>query len=117
MSVFFDMFVPSRRHVEEERNRLEWTRDEEGEGDPHRGPIDLDSGVVAIRATGEPAAGPATDPETDLATDPETVPAAFGKPAGATAKTTAEPAAGPAPSSVTSTITKPAASQIRHTEP
>jgi len=50
MSVFFDMFVPSRRHVEEERNRLEWTRDEEGEGDPHRGPIDLDSGVVAIRA-------------------------------------------------------------------
>jgi len=50
MSVFFDMFVPSRRHVEDERNRLEWTRDEEGEGDPHRGPIDLDGGVVSIKA-------------------------------------------------------------------
>jgi hypothetical protein len=49
MSVFFDMFIPSRRHVEDERNRLEWTRDEEGEGDPHRGPIDLDSGVVSIK--------------------------------------------------------------------
>ena len=53
MSVFFDMFVPSRRHVEDERNRLEWTRDEEGEGDPHRGPIDLDSGVVSIKAPDE----------------------------------------------------------------
>ena len=50
MSVFFDMFVPSRRHVEDERNRLEWTRDEEGEGDPHRGPIDLDSCVFSIKA-------------------------------------------------------------------
>jgi hypothetical protein len=72
MSVFFDMFVPSRRHVEEERNRQEWTRDEEGEGDPHRGPIDLDSGVVAIRATGEPAAGP--DPSApDLSATTSTV--------------------------------------------
>ena len=60
MSVFFDMFVPSRRHVEDERNRLEWTRDEEGEGDPHRGPIDLDSGVVSIKASGDrrPASSP-----------------------------------------------------------
>ena len=60
MSVFFDMFVPSRRHVEDERNRLEWTRDEEGEGDPHRGPIDLDSGVVSIKASGD---GPGPEPE------------------------------------------------------
>ncbi|WP_194909128.1 DUF6191 domain-containing protein [Catenulispora rubra] len=52
MSVFFDMFVPSRRHVEDERNRLEWTREEEGEGDPHRGPIDLDGGVVSIKMPG-----------------------------------------------------------------
>lgn len=69
MSVFFDMFVPSRRHVEDERNRQEWTRDEEGEGDPHRGPIDLDSGVVSIKspdqqATGQQATGqPVTRPE------------------------------------------------------
>ena len=72
MSVFFDIFEPSRRHVEDERNRLEWTRDEEGEGEPHRGPIDLDSGVVSIKAPGAerveppdtPAAGPhAAGPE------------------------------------------------------
>ena len=50
MSIFFDMFLPSRRHVEDERNRLEWTRDEEGQGDPHRGPIDLESGVVKIKS-------------------------------------------------------------------
>jgi hypothetical protein len=48
-----DWFVPSRRHREEERNRLEWTRDQEGLGDPHRGPIDLDSGVVTIKASGD----------------------------------------------------------------
>ncbi|WP_370369926.1 DUF6191 domain-containing protein [Catenulispora sp. GP43] len=53
------MFVPSRRHVEDERNRLEWTRDEEGEGDPHRGPIDLDSGVVSIKPTGQSVTRPA----------------------------------------------------------
>lgn len=67
MSVFFDMFLPSRRHVEDERNRLEWTRDEEGEGDPHRGPIDLDSGVVSIKA---PGAGPAAAPDAAPVTRP-----------------------------------------------
>lgn len=94
MSVFFDLFAPSRRHVEEERNRLEWTRDEEGEGDPHRGPIDLDSGVVAIRPpAGQQAAG-----------EPVT-----GQPA-------AEQPAAAAPSAP-SPVTRPAASQIRHSEP
>ena len=65
MSVFFDMFVPSRRHVEDERNRLEWTRDEEGEGDPHRGPIDLDGGVVSIKVPGAPqvTASQVTEPQ------------------------------------------------------
>ena len=64
MSVFFDMFVPSRRHVEDERNRLEWTRDEEGEGDPHRGPIDLDGGVVSIKV---PGAGRGEPPDAPVA--------------------------------------------------
>ena len=68
MSVFFDMFLPSRRHVEDERNRLEWTRDEEGEGDPHRGPIDLDSGVVSIKAPG--AERPAAAPDAPAVTRP-----------------------------------------------
>ena len=52
VSIFVDMFLPSRRHLEDERNRLEWTRDQEGLGDPHRGPIDLDSGSVTIKAPG-----------------------------------------------------------------
>ena len=40
-------------------------RDEEGEGDPHRGPIDLDGGTVQIRIAAAPdvsaEAGGATD--------------------------------------------------------
>ncbi|MFL6114794.1 MAG: DUF6191 domain-containing protein [Catenulispora sp.] len=66
MSIFVDMFVPSRRHLEDERNRLEWTRDEEGLGDPHRGPIDLDSGTVTIKTADGPDSGgehPAAEPE------------------------------------------------------
>ncbi|GAA1988945.1 DUF6191 domain-containing protein [Catenulispora subtropica] len=65
MSIILDWLVPSRRHREEERNRLEWSRDEEGLGDPHRGPIDLESGVVKIKAPEEAAAAepPVTRPE------------------------------------------------------
>jgi hypothetical protein len=44
-----DLFVPSRRHTEEERNRLELSRDDESSSDPARGAIDLDSGAVVIR--------------------------------------------------------------------
>lgn len=51
------MFLPSRRHLEDEQNRLEWTRDQEGLGDPHRGPIDLDSGTVKIKAVDDPGSG------------------------------------------------------------
>ena len=49
MSIFNELFNPSDRFRDEEKNRLEWMRDEEGEGDPHRGPIDLDGGTVRIR--------------------------------------------------------------------
>jgi hypothetical protein len=49
VSILEDVFFPSSRHREEERHRLEWTRDDEGEGDPYRGPIDLDSGTVHIK--------------------------------------------------------------------
>jgi hypothetical protein len=47
--MFEDIFLPGARHREEERNRLELTRDEDGEAEPDRGPIDLDSGGVVIR--------------------------------------------------------------------
>ena len=48
-NIFEELFNPGARYREEEKHRLEWMRDEEGEGDPHRGPINLDSGVVQIR--------------------------------------------------------------------
>jgi hypothetical protein len=44
-----ELFVPGRRHTEDERNRLELSRDDEGSSDPARGAIDLDSGSVVVR--------------------------------------------------------------------
>jgi hypothetical protein len=55
-NLFEELFTPSRRHVEDERNRLALTRDEEGSADPARGPIDLDSGTVVVRPPGQEAA-------------------------------------------------------------
>lgn len=51
-----ELFAPGRKHTEDERNRLEITREEAGESDRGRGPIDLDSGTVVIRAP-RPAGG------------------------------------------------------------
>ncbi|GGP49727.1 DUF6191 domain-containing protein [Streptomyces abikoensis] len=48
-NVFEELFNPGRARTEEERNRLELTRDDVGDGDPGAGPIDLDSGVVIVR--------------------------------------------------------------------
>lgn len=53
MNILDEVFHPSARHHQEERQRLEWMRDDEGEGDPCRGPIDLDSGIVHIRVKPE----------------------------------------------------------------
>ncbi|MFH0242261.1 DUF6191 domain-containing protein [Streptomyces sp. HK10] len=47
-----ELFSPGRRHTDDERRRLENTRVEEGGHDPGRGPIDLSSGHVLIRARG-----------------------------------------------------------------
>lgn len=44
-----EFFAPSRKHTEDERNRLELFREDEGNGDPARGPIDLSSGKVVVR--------------------------------------------------------------------
>jgi hypothetical protein len=44
-----ELFVPSRKHTEDERNRLALTREDEGSSDPARGPIDLASGRVTVR--------------------------------------------------------------------
>ncbi|OEV04787.1 DUF6191 domain-containing protein [Streptomyces oceani] len=48
VNAFVEIFVPGSRHTHDERKRLELTRDEEGNSNPARGPIDLDSGTVVI---------------------------------------------------------------------
>ena len=66
MSIFFDLFNPNNRNRTEELRRLENTREEEAQGEPGRGPIDLKSGMVVIRP-------PAKKPE---AAQPEAAPRA-----------------------------------------
>ncbi|MFE5483551.1 DUF6191 domain-containing protein [Streptomyces sp. NPDC056527] len=50
-----ELFAPGRKHTEDERQRLALTREDQGDGDPGEGPIDLTSGRVTIRVPG-PAA-------------------------------------------------------------
>ncbi len=56
MSIFFDLFSPGQRHRVDEQERLEHTREVEGVGEPGRGPVDLNSGVVLIKASPAPQA-------------------------------------------------------------
>jgi hypothetical protein len=69
VGIFDELFNPSARFRDEERNRNEWMRDDEGEGDPHRGPIDLDSGVVRIAPPARSEAGGEAAPEGAEAAD------------------------------------------------
>ncbi|SHN34957.1 DUF6191 domain-containing protein [Actinacidiphila paucisporea] len=55
-NILEDLFAPSRKHTDDERNRLELFREDESSGDPGRGPIDLASGKVVVRP-------PRTSPE------------------------------------------------------
>ncbi|MFF6776211.1 DUF6191 domain-containing protein [Streptomyces sp. NPDC012637] len=57
-----ELFAPGRKHTEDERQRLALTREDLGDGDPHRGPIDLSSGKVTIRvpAPAQDASAPAS---------------------------------------------------------
>jgi hypothetical protein len=48
-NVFEEVFAPGRKHTDDERKRLELTREDVGDGDPGRGPIDLESGKVVVR--------------------------------------------------------------------
>ncbi|MFD3718336.1 DUF6191 domain-containing protein [Streptomyces sp. NPDC058674] len=52
-----ELFGPGRKHTDEERKRLELSRTDVGDGDPGRGPIDLDSGRVLIRRAEGPLDG------------------------------------------------------------
>jgi hypothetical protein len=51
-NVFDQIFAPGRKHTDDERNRIALTRQDIGDadGDPGRGPIDLSSGRVVMRA-------------------------------------------------------------------
>ncbi|MFF3315308.1 DUF6191 domain-containing protein [Streptomyces sp. NPDC003035] len=49
-----ELFAPGRKHTDDERQRLALTREDQGDGDPGRGPIDLVSGRVTIRVPGTP---------------------------------------------------------------
>ncbi|MBB5814022.1 DUF6191 domain-containing protein [Streptomyces collinus] len=51
--MFEELFSPGRKHTRDEQNRLELTREDVGDADPGRGPIDLASGKVVVRPAGE----------------------------------------------------------------
>ncbi|WP_031224769.1 DUF6191 domain-containing protein [Streptomyces roseochromogenus] len=55
-NAFEELFAPSRKHTRDEQNRLELTREDVGDADPGRGPIDLASGKAVIRRPGPPPA-------------------------------------------------------------
>lgn len=62
-NLFDELFAPGRKHTEDERNRLELTREDEGSSDPARGPIDLASGTVTVRLPGKPSEDAPEDAE------------------------------------------------------
>ncbi|MGX9886416.1 DUF6191 domain-containing protein [Streptomyces sp. NPDC002276] len=65
-NMFEELFSPGRKHTQDEANRLELTRVDVADGDPGRGPIDLESGKVVVRApdpSGEETDASATTPE------------------------------------------------------
>ncbi|QNP70015.1 hypothetical protein IAG44_11515 [Streptomyces roseirectus] len=63
-NAFEELFSPGRKHTRDEQNRLELTREDVGDGDPGRGPIDLSSGKVTVRAP-KAVEGPDTSPDAD----------------------------------------------------
>nr|WP_202510078.1 DUF6191 domain-containing protein [Streptomyces sp. SID5643] len=56
--MFEELFSPGRKHTRDEQNRLELTREDVGDADPGRGPIDLASGKVVVRPSEEDTENP-----------------------------------------------------------
>lgn len=48
-NMFEELFAPGRKHTHDEQKRLELSREDIGDNDPGRGPIDLASGKVVVR--------------------------------------------------------------------
>ncbi|MFI1001603.1 DUF6191 domain-containing protein [Streptomyces galbus] len=61
-NAFEDLFAPGRKHTRDEQNRLELTREDVGDADPGRGPIDLASGKVVVRPPEQDGTGEETPP-------------------------------------------------------
>ena len=77
VSIFFELFNPGSGHRTEELRRLENTREDEAQGAPGRGPIDLNSGTVLIRMpTKQPEDAAAEDPVLEDAVPEGFLPAA-----------------------------------------
>ena len=72
-NMFEELFSPGRKHTQDEANRLELTRVDVADGDPGRGPIDLESGKVVVRLP-EAEAGADSDPESDAVPGSESDP-------------------------------------------
>lgn len=77
-NMFEELFSPGRKHTQDEANRLELTRVDVADGDPGRGPIDLESGKVVVRlpeaeaeagAESDAAPGSESDPDSELDAD------------------------------------------------
>ncbi|MEV8430052.1 DUF6191 domain-containing protein [Streptomyces sp. HUAS 31] len=60
-NAFEELFAPGRKHTRDEQNRLELTREDVGDNDPGRGPIDLASGKVVVRPPEPPPEGDEAD--------------------------------------------------------
>ncbi|MFF8972173.1 DUF6191 domain-containing protein [Streptomyces sp. NPDC014995] len=69
-NAFEELFSPGRKHTSDEQNRLELTREDVGDADPGRGPIDLTSGKVVVRPPKPTADEDATDTPTDTTDTP-----------------------------------------------
>ncbi|MFF7643416.1 DUF6191 domain-containing protein [Streptomyces canus] len=71
-NMFEELFAPGRKHTHDEQKRLELSREDVGDGDPGRGPIDLTSGKVVVR---RPKPGEDEDSNEDLGEDSDERPA------------------------------------------
>jgi hypothetical protein len=71
-NMFEELFSPGRKHTRDEANRLELTRVDVADGDPGRGPIDLESGKVVVRPPDPSADESATTPEAPESDRPPT---------------------------------------------
>ncbi|MFF5535144.1 DUF6191 domain-containing protein [Streptomyces cinerochromogenes] len=82
-NVFEELFAPGRKHTRDEQKRLELTREDVGDNDPGRGPIDLASGKAVIRLPGPDPAGTEQAGTESAGTEPDGTEPARTDPVGA----------------------------------